>query len=127
MSIKFKVVTKRNARNLEAPHKYYAATISNGKTELDDLAKYATETSSVSKADVLAVLESVFTKIAIDVADGKNVYVGEYFSVRASISSTGSENIEDVNAKNITKVRTIFKPGKLIKNALKLASFKKVI
>ncbi|CAL2105232.1 DNA-binding protein [Tenacibaculum sp. 190524A02b] len=125
MSIKFTVTKKGNSLNPKAPKKYYATIVSDGKTQLDDLAKYATETSSVSKADVLAVLESVFTKIAIDVADGKSVYVGDYFSLRASGSSIGSEHPEDVSGKNIKAVRTIFKPGKLIKNALKLATFKR--
>lgn len=125
MSIKFTVVQKRNVQDPDAPKKFYANIVGDGKTSLHDLAKYASETSTVSKGDILAVLETVFTKIANDVADGKIVYAGEYFTLQAGGSSTGSDTAEEVNASNIKSVRTIFRPGKMIKNALKLSTFQK--
>ncbi|WP_408092144.1 HU family DNA-binding protein [Chryseobacterium terrae] len=96
-----------------------------GITTLQDLAKYASTVSTVSKADILAVLESTFSKIADDVADGKIVYVGEYFTLQAGGSSEGKETADEVNASSIKSVRTLFRPGKMIKDALKLAEFKK--
>lgn len=92
---------------------------------LADLAKYASTVSTVSKADILAVLESTFSKIADDVADGKIVYVGEYFTLQAGGSSEGFDTPDEVNAHAIKSLRTIFRPGKMIKDALKLAEFKK--
>jgi len=59
------------------------------------------------------------------VADGKIVYVGEYFTLQAGGSSEGKDTAEEVNAASIKSVRTIFRPGKMIKDALKLASFQK--
>lgn len=125
MSIKFNVVPRKNPRDLKAQAKFYANIVGDGKTTLEDLAKYASAMSTVSKADILAVLESTFSKIAEDVADGKIVYVGEYFTLQAGGSSTGEEKEEDVTADNIKSVKATFRPGKMIRNALKLASFKK--
>lgn len=125
MSIKFNVVPRKNPRDLDAPAKYYANIVGDGKTTLADLAKYASSMSTVSKADILAVLESTFGKIAEDVADGKIVYVGEYFTLQAGGSSTGEEDEKDVTTANIKSVKAVFRPGKMIKDALKLATFQK--
>lgn len=125
MPITFKTIARKNPRDRDAPEKYYAHIVSDGKTTLADLAKHAGAISTVSKADILAVLESTFSKIAEDVADGKTVYVGEYFTLQASGSSEGQEKEDDVTASSIKSVRTVFRPGKMIKDALKLSTFKK--
>ena len=125
MPITFKAVARKNPRNPTEPAKYYAGILSDGKTTLNDLAKYAATVSTVSKADILAVLESTFEKIAQDVADGKIVYVGEYFTLQASGSSEGFDTPEQVTANAIKSVRTVFRPGKMIKDALKLSTYHK--
>ncbi|GGG63985.1 DsbA family protein [Epilithonimonas arachidiradicis] len=125
MSIKFNVVPRKNPRDLDAPAKYYANIVGDGKTTLSDLAKHASTMSTVSKADILAVLESTFEKIAQDVADGKIVYVGDYFTLQAGGSSMGAETEKEVTAANIKSVKAVFRPGKMIKDALKLATFQK--
>ena len=125
MSIKFNVIPKKNPQKRDEPAKYYANIVGDGKTTLADLAKYASSMSTVSKADILAVLESTFGKIAEDVADGKIVYVGEYFTLQAGGSSTGEEDEKDVTSANIKSVKAVFRPGKMIKDALKLATFQK--
>ena len=125
MPIKFNVVQRANPQNRNEPAKYYANIVGDGKTTLADLASYAAEMSTVSKADILAVLESTFGKIANDLADGKIVYVGEYFTLQAGGSSIGSDQEKDVSANSIKSVKAVFRPGKMIKNALKLATFRK--
>ncbi|REC43982.1 DNA-binding protein [Chryseobacterium sp. 5_R23647] len=125
MPITFNVIQKRNPQDPDAPQKFYADIVGNGETTLADLAKYASTISTVSKADILAVLESTFSKIADDVADGKIVYVGEYFTLQAGGSSEGRDTAAEVNSSNIESVRTIFRPGKMIKDALKLSTFQK--
>ncbi|MFC4164115.1 DNA-binding protein [Epilithonimonas zeae] len=125
MSIKFSVVQRANPQKRDDPAKYYANIIGDGKTTLSDLAKHASTMSTVSKADILAVLESTFEKIAQDVADGKIVYVGEYFTLQAGGSSVGAETEKEVTAANIKTVKAVFRPGKMIKDALKLATFQK--
>lgn len=78
----------------------------------------------VIKSDILTVFGE-FSKIAYYLADGKTIYVGEYINVQASGSSEGQEKSEDVIVTSIKSVRTVFRPGKMIKDALKLSIFKK--
>ena len=125
MPITFRPIALKNPNDHSLPSRYYADIIGNGKTNFDDLAQYASAMSTVSKADILAVLEIIFSKIAQDVADGKIVYVGEYFTLQAGGSSESRETPEEVNTSCIKSVRTIFRPGKMIKAALKVASFQK--
>ncbi|MGD1319902.1 DNA-binding protein [Chryseobacterium sp. 2R14A] len=115
MPITFNVISRKNIQKPNDPPKFYADIIGDGKTTLEDLAKYASTVSTVSKADILAVLESTFSKIADDVADGKIVYVGEYFTLQAGGSSEGKDTADEVNASSIKSVKTIFRPGKMIK------------
>lgn len=125
MPITFTAVQRKNPQKPTAAPKYYANIVGEGKTTLNDLANHAASTSTVSKADILAVLESTFSKIAQDVADGRIVYVGEYFTVQASGSSVPVNSAKEVNAASIKSLRTIFRPGKLIKDALKVAEYHK--
>ena len=125
MPLTFKAVARKNPRKPADPVQYYARIQGEGKTTLHDLAKYAATVSTVSKADILAVLESTFEKIADDVADGKIVYVGEYFTLQASGSSEGFATPEEVTANAIKSIRTVFRPGRMIKDALKLSTYQK--
>lgn len=125
MPITFNVISRKNPQSPNDPPKFYADIVGNGQTTLEDLARYASTVSTVSKADILAVLESTFSKIAEDVTDGKIVYVGEYFTVQAGGSSEGKDTAEEVSSSSIRSVKTIFRPGKMIKDALKLADFEK--
>jgi len=125
MSIKFKTVARKNPRDLTAPSKWYASAVGDGVTSLKELAEYASETSTVSKADILAVLESTLTKISKDLSEGKIVRVGEYFTLQMSISSNPSDTEEEVNSNKIKKSRINFRPGIMLSNMIKLASFQK--
>ena len=59
MPITFNVIPRKNIQKPNDPAKYYANIIGDGKTTLSDLAKHASSTSTVSKADILAALETV--------------------------------------------------------------------
>jgi predicted histone-like DNA-binding protein len=59
-------------------------------------------------------------------SDGKVVELGKLGSLRVSISSSGEENSEDVNASNIKISRVLFRPGNDITNLLKTLEFEKI-
>lgn len=73
---------------------------------------------TVSKANILAVLESTFSKIAEDVADGKTVYVGEHFTLQ-------EKKPTKMAPPSIKSARMAFRPEKMIKDEFKLATFQK--
>jgi len=123
MPIKFSPIARKNPRDLDATPKYYAQIIGDGKTTLSDLAKHSSTMSTVSKADILAVLESTFSKIAEDVADGKIVYVGEYFTLQASGSSVGSDKEKRRDCSQYQKCESSFPPWQNDQRRFKTGSF----
>ena len=125
MSIKFKVIQKKNPRDLTAAPRWYANAVGDGETSLKELAEYASETSTVSKADILAVLESTLTKISKDLSAGRIVRVGEYFTLQMSISSTPSNTAEEVTSNNVKSSKINFRPGNMLSDMIKLASYQK--
>lgn len=125
MAIKFKSEQKKNPQDLAAAPQWYARAIGDGETTLKDLAEYASETSTVSKADILAVLETSLTKISKDLANGKIVRVGEYFTLQMGISSEPSATEDEVNASKIKKAKINFRPGKMLGDMIKLATYQK--
>ncbi|MDO5615439.1 MAG: DNA-binding protein [Cruoricaptor ignavus] len=125
MPVKYKAVIRKNPRNPEEEGKWYPQAIANGETKLNDLADYASETSTVSKADILAVLETVLTKVSKDLSDGKIVRVGEYFALQISVSGEASDKEEEVTSAKIKSGKILFRPGKMLANMLKLLSYNK--
>jgi predicted histone-like DNA-binding protein len=114
MAIRFKTIQRKNLQKPDEPAKWYATAVGDGETKLQDLAAYASETSTVSKADILAVLESCFTKVTHDLSEGKIVRVGEYFTLQMSVSSEPSDTEEEVNASKVKKSKINFRPGKML-------------
>ncbi|MFA7688026.1 MAG: DNA-binding protein [Moheibacter sp.] len=125
MSIKFKVIPRKNPQNMAAPERWYAVAVADGETTLNDLALYAMETSTVTKADILAVLDATLTKISQDLSNGKIVRVGDYFTLQMSLSSEPSELEREVNASKIKGSRVNFRPGTMLKSMMKLATYQK--
>ena len=56
MSIKYKLIEKKNPRDLEAAPKFYASAVTTRKIDLDELSKNIARSSTVARADVYAVL-----------------------------------------------------------------------
>lgn len=126
MAVKFKAIQRKNPRNLEAAAKWYPQIVADGETNIDELAKYASSVSTVSKGDILAVLETIFEKISQDLADGKIVRVGEHFTLQAGATGLPSDKEEEVTANKIKSGHILFRPGKVLNNMIKLMTFKKV-
>ncbi len=125
MSIKFRVIQKKNPIKPDDAPKWYATAVADGETTLEDLASYASAVSTVSKGDILAVMESCFSKASQDLADGKIVRVGEYFTLQMGLSCEGSDHETEVNSSKIKKCRINFRPGKMLSKMIRLAKYQK--
>ena len=123
MSIKFNVIEKRNPRDPSAANKFYASSFVDGKADIEVLTKRMEQNSTVSGADIRAVLYSLTEFVPDLLSEGKTVHIGELGSFRVSISSEGSETAEEVSASNIRGSKIIFTPGKKFKDMLGKLSF----
>lgn len=125
MAVKIKAIQRRNINKPNEPAKWYPLAIGDGESTLDDLAQHASSISTVSKADILAVLESVFDKISIELSKGKIVRVGDYFTVQVGVSGTPSDKEQEVNGSKVKSAHILFRPGKDMSDMVKLLEFKK--
>jgi predicted histone-like DNA-binding protein len=126
MAIKFKVIQKGQPGVAGGgERRYYASANSTGDLTLAGLTKSIEKISTVSGADIRAVLYALVDTMSDSLADGKIVRLGELGSLRVSISSEGMDAEEDVKASSIKNTRVVFSPGKAIKQMLKTVSFEK--
>lgn len=127
MSIKFKVIEKGQP-GVEGggEKKFYASANFTGEKSLDGLTKDIEKISTVSGADIRAVLYAMVDVMVGSLEEGQIVRLGELGSLRVSISSEGQEKAEDVKAATIRSSKVIFTPGKGIKNMLKTLKFEKM-
>lgn len=125
MSIKFNVQEIGNALNPEAPKKFYLRPVSSGEMTLDDLATEIAHTSSLTEADVHAVLQALVHAIPRAISDGYIVRLGNLGSFRMSVNSAGSNQKDQVSEASIRKRRLVFYPGKRLKQQLNKIGFVK--
>lgn len=105
--------------------KFYASPVMNGELTLAGLTKTIEKISTVSGADIRAVLYGMVDVITDSLADGKIIRLGELGSLRVSISSEGKATAEEVNAGCVKNSKIIFSPGIDIKKVLDDLEFEK--
>lgn len=106
---------------------YYAQAKASGESSLDYLCTMISARSSISSADTKAVLDSLVFMILNELREGRIVRLGELGSFRATFGSDGVADPTVFNAS--TMIRTpkfSFLPGKLLKEARKTMTFKRI-
>lgn len=124
--VNFLTVQRVNPQDVDAPNKFYAQAVSDGRTDLDRLAYLIANQSTVRKADCLAVLEAFVHNMSDELNQGRIVELGELGSFRISISSEGFETPEEVSSAAVKSSRILFRPGKSLRKLLKTIEYKKV-
>lgn len=125
MPVKYVVTAKGNPAKPTNPKKFYAQVKSVGETSLRELAKKISQTSTVSSADVMAVLEGFIEIMPQEIAKGQIVRLGDFGSFSLSIKSEGADKEEQVNANSIKSNKLNFRPGKVVKDALNQIQYEK--
>ncbi len=126
MAIKYKVI-KRGQPGVAGggQQKFYASANVTGKETLEDLTELIELSSTVSGADIRAVLYSMVKVMQKSLSNGKIVELGELGSLRVNISSSGEDKEEDVTQASIKSAKVVFRPGNDIQNLLKTLKFEK--
>lgn len=93
----------------------YART--EGVATLDDMARLIEKRTTVSRADVLAVVAALTETAAEALEDGRIVRLGELGSLRPTLSAKASDTREAFDARTI-RLSARFKPGRAIRLAL---------
>ncbi len=126
MSVKFKVLPRKNPRDLEAPEKFYAAAIADGEVDLEGLAQMIAYQCTVTDSDCYAVLIALEHNIVNELKQGRIIKLGRLGNFQVGLSSDGKDFSEDVTASSIRKNRVLFRPGKRLRSMLRDVSYRKV-
>lgn len=124
MALKFRVVKRKvlNGADKDAV-KTYAMAKASGTTDLNKICKLVSSRSTVSSADVKAVLDSLNWVMDLELSAGNVVQLGELGNFRLSLSSEGTAKEEDFDATKIKKARIVFHPGAALRTTRKEVTF----
>lgn len=126
MSIKFNVIERGEPGVVGGgTKKYYASPQMNGELDLEDLTKAIEKISTVSGADIRAVLYALVDVAVDNLGRGTIVRLGDLGSMRVSLKSTGEATPEDVSASSVKSAKVVFTPGSRIKATLAVAKYQK--
>ncbi|MEQ8712328.1 MAG: hypothetical protein RIC80_04890 [Cyclobacteriaceae bacterium] len=126
MPIKYNVIAKGQPGVAGGgTKKFYASSTADGEVTLDSLTTDIEKISTVSGADIRAVLYALVDIIPDKLADSKIIRLGELGSFQISVSSNGEETEEDVSARSIKGSKINFRPGSKLRNMLKTLTYQK--
>ncbi|MCC8172033.1 MAG: hypothetical protein LIP00_09685 [Parabacteroides sp.] len=124
MAIKYKKVQHKVLAGADKDKvKTYAMAKTNGVCDLQKLCKLISARSTVSSADVKAVLDCLNWVMDLELQAGNVVQVGELGNFRFTLSSEGTENEKDFNASKIRRANLVFTPGRALRLSRNEATF----
>lgn len=127
MAIKYKVIERGEPGVTGGgTKKFYASANVTGEKSLAGLTRDIEKISTVSGADIRAVLYALVDTMTGSLAEGQVVRLGELGSLRVSISSEGKEKEKEVTPATIKQARVVFTPGKAIKDMLETVTYEKM-
>lgn len=124
MPIKYKAVEKPLPSKNEK--KWYASANMVGEKTLEGLTTDIEKISTVSGADIRAVLYALVDVMTTSLSDGQIIRLGELGSMRVSISSEGKDKAEEVIASSIKGAKVLFTPSDKIKKMLNNLKYEKM-
>ncbi len=114
----YKVVERQNA--LTKQLQYYAQVSPVTPVTLDQIVELIEKRSTVTSADVKAVLDALQFEVRNALVDGKSVRLGDLGSFRPTLSSRSALSADAFLPANIKGVRVRYVPSAALKNDLKL-------
>lgn len=106
--MKYKLVERKNPGKQDEPAKTYATPIWDGIIDIEQLADVIAGRSSLTKGDVLNVLQNFQDEVPRYLLMGKAVNLNKLGIFRLSFGSSGSDTAKDFNASQIRSPRIIF-------------------
>ncbi|MCD7936902.1 MAG: HU family DNA-binding protein [Tannerellaceae bacterium] len=127
MALSYKLISRRNlAKDAPADSRlYYAQTRATGEATLSEICSLIQERSTVSSADVKAVLDSLIFVMKHELANGRIVRLTDFGSFRITFGSTGTETEEEFTSACIRRPKYTFTPGPELRDRAKTLRYEK--
>nr|WP_315347221.1 HU family DNA-binding protein [Hoylesella enoeca] len=119
--MKAKLIERKNPQD-RTKKKLYASAVNAGRKTLRDISTDISGRSSLTRGDIENVLSNFVDRLPPYLIDGFSIQLGEFGTLRISLSSKGAATAKDFNTGNI-KARIIFTPGVALKQRLQSISF----
>lgn len=119
--MKIRLVPKKNPQKREEV-KFYANPVNVGRKTLDDIARDISGRSSLTRGDISNVLYNFIDCLPHYLRDGFSIQLGEFGSMRLTLSSEGAATVKAFKTETI-KPRVTFTPGVELKAALRENSY----
>ena len=110
----------------DSEKKYYAVSKNTGFSDLKHLCKMIAARSTVSSADVKAVLDNLNFVLDMELQAGRIVQLGEFGNFRISVSSEGVADEKDFDNSMLRAPKIIFTPGSELRETKKTLGFTKI-
>jgi len=123
--MKFKLIERRKPGTKTGPGKFYASPVNVGKKTLRDIAHDIAGRSSLTRGDIENVLANFMDCLPHYLCDGFSVQLGEFGTMRLTLSSEGAATEKTFKTETI-KPRVTFTPGVELKTALRDNSYETV-
>lgn len=126
MAVKYNIVERKNLLDKTAAPKFYAIAKSDGEISFKALSKeIAQGSTTVSDTDVLAVLNDLTKVLVRHLSDGHIVRLGDFGSLRITVSSDGAETAEKFNNSMIKGNKVQFNAGADLRDMQKTIKYEK--
>jgi predicted histone-like DNA-binding protein len=119
------MMKRKNPQNWQAPEKWYATPVNDGKVGQQEIAADIVNMSSLARGDVGNVINSLIDTVPKYLLMGKSVNLGELGTFRVSFSSEGVEDPADFTVNKISGVRVVFHPSVELRRKLENIHFEK--
>ena len=119
------MIERRKPGTKTGPGKFYASPVNVGKKNLRDIAHDIAGRSSLTRGDIENVLSNFIDCLPHYLRDGFSVQLGEFGTMRLTLSSEGGETVKAFKTETI-KPRVTFTPGVELKAALRENSYETV-
>ena len=123
--MKIKLIERRKPGIKTGPGKFYASPVNVGKKTLRDIAHDIAGRSSLTRGDIENVLSNFMDCLPHYLRDGFSVQLGEFGTMRLTLSSDGAATVKVFKTETI-KPRVTFTPGVELKAALRENSYETV-
>jgi len=125
-TVNYSIVARKKPGDLEGTAKYYATAQAKGSTSLNELAERISKSTTVTRADCLAVLAALEDEMGTSLQSGEIVKLGDIGTFRVSIGSTGAETVEAFNQSMIKKPKIVFRPSTKLQNLMGTLTYVRV-
>lgn len=125
-TVNYSIVARKKPGDMEGEAKFYATAQAKGSTTLDEIAERISKSTTVTRADCLAVLAALEDEIGISLQSGEIVKLGDIGTFRVSIGSIGSDTVEEFNQSMIKKPKIVFRPSTKLQNLMGTLTYVRV-